>query len=264
MNDTKLESLALALVLTATASVLPACDSPADSDEIVANLVAAGHAESEVVVEDGLVFIDGDLVSLEDSWEPIDEIDGPEAAPVANTSLQIGAWTFEWSYHGSIPNMYCTQIHEGADPHAWHDNYFCSSVNIGMAWSSAGAIPGMVCTQIHEGADPYTWNDNYLCLPPNAGVAFHWSPAGSPGSNSIQWLEPADPHTWNDNYLQIAPAPGDACAGQVFANNVAAQAGCPGVCSKFGLSSNGNWTNLPSTIAAAGCEVGAESVCWCS
>jgi hypothetical protein len=72
-----------------------------------------------------------------------------------------------------------------------------------MRWSSAGPIPGMRCTQIHEGADPHTWSDNYLCVPPHgAGASSSWSSAGPvPGMQCVQWLEPADPHTWADNYL---------------------------------------------------------------
>jgi len=112
---------------------------------------------------------------------------------------------FKWS-SGGIPSGYdCTQIHEGADPHTWHDNYFCwkkERKDPGMKWSSAGPISGMRCTQILENSDPHTWHDNYLCVPHSSPLHFSWSSAGPiKDASCIQWHESADPHTWDDNYL---------------------------------------------------------------
>lgn len=50
---------------------------------------------------------------------------------------------FAWNSAGPISGYHCTQILESADPHTWHDNYFCQIAgpgikNIGMRWSSAG------------------------------------------------------------------------------------------------------------------------------
>ncbi|BBN82254.1 hypothetical protein PA25_22390 [Pseudoalteromonas sp. A25] len=110
---------------------------------------------------------------------------------------------FTWSSSGAIPFMHCTHIVETADINGWHDNYFCSSQDIGMRWSSAGPIADMKCTQIVEPSDPHTWNDNYLCLPNSSEFGFQWSYAGSNSANAVQWSEPTDPHTWHDNYLTV-------------------------------------------------------------
>lgn len=107
-----------------------------------------------------------------------------------------------WSYGGPVPEKHCVQIHEGADPHSWSDNYLCSSSDLGIRWSSAGPIADMRCTRISEASDPNTWNDNYLCVPHSSPLEFTWSSAGPVGGKSCLKLdEPADPHTWDDNYL---------------------------------------------------------------
>ncbi|KZN67279.1 RICIN domain-containing protein [Pseudoalteromonas luteoviolacea] len=116
----------------------------------------------------------------------------------------VGGVSFVFKSFGIVPGMYCVQTLEPADPHTWHDNYFCSSQDIGMKWSYAGPINGMRCTQIKESADPHTWEDNYLCLPQDSDFLFSWNSAGKANmQKSVRWLESADPHTWDDNYLGI-------------------------------------------------------------
>eukprot|EP00587_Corethron_hystrix_P005031 CAMPEP_0113301580 /NCGR_PEP_ID=MMETSP0010_2-20120614/2751_1 /TAXON_ID=216773 ORGANISM="Corethron hystrix, Strain 308" /NCGR_SAMPLE_ID=MMETSP0010_2 /ASSEMBLY_ACC=CAM_ASM_000155 /LENGTH=482 /DNA_ID=CAMNT_0000155229 /DNA_START=355 /DNA_END=1803 /DNA_ORIENTATION=- /assembly_acc=CAM_ASM_000155 len=78
-----------------------------------------------------------------------------------------------------------------------------------MKWKSSGRIRNMRCTQIHEGADPHTWNDNYLCVPHSSKLRLSWSSAGRiRGKSCIRWVENSDPHTWHDNYLCADPTPG--------------------------------------------------------
>ncbi|MCF6442819.1 RICIN domain-containing protein [Pseudoalteromonas luteoviolacea] len=116
----------------------------------------------------------------------------------------LGGVSFTFKSFGKVDGMYCVQTVEPADPHTWHDNYFCSSQDLGMKWSYAGPIDGMRCTQIIELADPHTWQDNYLCLPNDSDYLFSWNSAGKGNmKNTVRWLEAADPHTWNDNYLGI-------------------------------------------------------------
>jgi hypothetical protein len=130
-------------------------------------------------------------------------LSSPAAAQTPDCERASGP--FAWSCSRPIPGMTCTQVVETADPHTWSDNYFCSTVDLGMRWSSAGPIPGMRCTQILETADPHTWSDNYLCVPHRVPVNFTWSSAGPlPGQQCVQWFEPADPNTWADNYLCYA------------------------------------------------------------
>jgi hypothetical protein len=113
---------------------------------------------------------------------------------------RIPAGSVKWSYAGPLPNMTCTKIDEPADPHAWGDNFLCSSTNLGLRWSYAGPIAGMTCTQVNEPSDPYTWHDNYLCAPRNLGL--RWSYAGPiAGMECVRVNEPSDPHAWGDNYL---------------------------------------------------------------
>ncbi|MCF2858380.1 RICIN domain-containing protein [Pseudoalteromonas sp. SMS1] len=119
-------------------------------------------------------------------------------------STSVGGVSFVFKSFGAVSGMYCVQTVEPADPHTWHDNYFCASQDIGMKWSYAGPIDGMRCTQIQESADPYTWEDNYLCLPQNSDFLFSWSSAGKANmKKTVRWHESADPHTWHDNYLGI-------------------------------------------------------------
>jgi hypothetical protein len=107
-----------------------------------------------------------------------------------------------WSQAGPIDGRYCTQLHEASDPHAWNDNYLCSTVDHGFRWSSAGPLSDMRCTQLHEYADPHTWDDNYLCVPTSSPLQLSWSSAGPiAGKLCTQVYEDADPYTWNDNYL---------------------------------------------------------------
>ena len=52
---------------------------------------------------------------------------------------------FKWHSAGPISGMTCLRILETADPHTWHDNYFCHASTpgiqgVGMRWSSAGNI----------------------------------------------------------------------------------------------------------------------------
>jgi hypothetical protein len=107
---------------------------------------------------------------------------------------------FAWSSAGPIPFMQCVNVNEGADPHTWADNYFCSDRNDGLRFSGAGPISGLTCVSVNEPGDPHTWNDNYLCN--SAGVNFQWSYDGPiPGRRCVQWTESADPDGWDDNYL---------------------------------------------------------------
>lgn len=78
----------------------------------------------------------------------------------------------------------------------------------GIRFNMNGAVPNSYCVQIKEGADPHTWNDNYLCIPPTSPYQFTWVYSNAlrdqqqkAGKSCIQWLEPSDPNTWNDNYL---------------------------------------------------------------
>ena len=110
-----------------------------------------------------------------------------------------------WSQAGPIPELYCRQWNEEADPHTWTDNFLCGARDYGLVWSNSGRVPGLNCVQILETADPHTWNDNYLCSAHDYGMA--WSSAGPlPNMACIQIYEHADPHTWNDNYLCFARA----------------------------------------------------------
>jgi hypothetical protein len=125
-------------------------------------------------------------------------------APLTNNLMQMLMY-FRWSSAGPISGMTCTQISEAADPHTWHDNYLCATMNVGLRWSSAGPISGMRCTHIVEGADAEgTWFDNYLCVPTSSSLRFQWSSAGPiRGVSCIQWYEGAEPAqtTWHDNFL---------------------------------------------------------------
>ena len=56
---------------------------------------------------------------------------------------------FKWSFAGPISGMTCERILETADPHTWHDNFFCHSSGpgiqgVGMRWSSAGIFKSLV------------------------------------------------------------------------------------------------------------------------
>jgi hypothetical protein len=102
----------------------------------------------------------------------------------------------------------CTQITEKADPHAWHNNWFCARRDFGIRWSQHGGIEGFRCTQVHEPADPHAWQDNYICVPQTSDLKFLWAFATSKrdeyekeGYTCVQWIEPSDPHGWHDNYL---------------------------------------------------------------
>jgi hypothetical protein len=57
---------------------------------------------------------------------------------------------------------------------------------------------------------------------------------------------------------------GDICAGQLYSDNAEAQMLCPAVCSDVELVFNGNWTDDPTNVSAAGCTAGSEAVCGCS
>ncbi len=112
---------------------------------------------------------------------------------------------FKWQSHGhpDKKKWSCVKVNEPADPHTWHDNFFCSSRNLGMRWTYNGTnYPNHERTQITEGADPHTWNDNYISVPKEFGLKFQWKSNGQhSGMQCTQWLEAADPHTWHDNYL---------------------------------------------------------------
>jgi hypothetical protein len=96
--------------------------------------------------------------------------------------------------------MHCVNFSEGADPHAWSDNYLCSPKDLGLRWSNAGPRTNESCIAINEPSDPHTWSDNYLCRAPLP--SFKWSNAGPlAGMRCVQFTEAADPDTWNDNYL---------------------------------------------------------------
>jgi hypothetical protein len=106
---------------------------------------------------------------------------------------------FAWSGAGPIPAMFCTNVNEGADPHTWADNFFCSFDDVGLQFSSAGPVPGKACTSVDEPGDPHTWVDNYIC---SNGPRFSWWYDGAPaGARCVQWSESADPHGWDDNFL---------------------------------------------------------------
>merc|ERR1719233_324519 len=116
------------------------------------------------------------------------------------SNLPVWPDDFKWNSAGKPADYNCIQIHEGADPHTWHDNYFCwrnFKRNPGIKWSSAGKIRNMRCTQIHEGSDPHSWHDNYLCERHDSPYWFRWYSVGKPrGRSCIQWIESSDPHTW--------------------------------------------------------------------
>jgi len=127
------------------------------------------------------------------------------ALGIANASLPAWPTDFKWSSAGIPLGYNCAQIYESADPHTWHDNYFCwksYKANPGIRWNSAGPIDDMRCTRILESVDPHTWHDNYLCVPWSSPYRFSWSSSGEiTGKSCIKWVESADPHTWNDNFL---------------------------------------------------------------
>lgn len=120
---------------------------------------------------------------------------------------------FTWSCYRR-PSGHCVQILEAEDPDAWHDNYLCSSKDIGLEWSFAGRVEGKQCIQIYEHAEPesHAWHDNYLCWSAAKAprLTMTWTQAGEPKPGCVQWLEPSDSHAWSDNYLchryQAAPA----------------------------------------------------------
>ena len=109
-----------------------------------------------------------------------------------------------FSYFGPLPGWNCTQVTEPADPHGWHDNYFCSKESLGFRWSSAGRRSGMRCTKINEAAEHNScdWKDNYLCVPKASSIQLVWSQDGAILERScLSWNEPSDPNAWNDNHL---------------------------------------------------------------
>jgi len=71
----------------------------------------------------------------------------PEPNGAAAATLPVPMWP----YAGALPGWACTQWREDADPHAWQDNFVCSSVDTGLHGNSTEAIPGMGCTAITEG-----------------------------------------------------------------------------------------------------------------
>jgi hypothetical protein len=119
------------------------------------------------------------------------------------------AGPFTFSCDGEQPDLHCVNVDEPEDPDTWSDNYFCSTMDLGMQWSSSGPIDGMDCTAVSEAAEPEAaaWSDNYLCVPKQSPYAFSYSSAGPiEGKTCVQWNEPADTGgSWGDNYVCADP-----------------------------------------------------------
>lgn len=125
----------------------------------------------------------------------------------ADQATTVDNVTFVFSHTGPVDQMHCVSVNEPAEPssHAWQDNYFCTSENIGVRWSVAGEIASMSCTQIREASDPHSWTDNYLCLPKDSRFQFAWYSSNVPNiSTKVRWNEPSDPDTWSDNWLSVS------------------------------------------------------------
>jgi len=142
--------------------------------------------------------------------EPVAELEPLRPLQLLDRGPEVRELHDYLARYGYFPNpelgRTCTPITEGSEPaaHTWHDNYLCTTANLGIRWSSAGPIAGMRCTQITEGAEPaaHTWHDNYLCVPNDSSLRFSWSSAGPIGGKTCtQWDEGSDPHTWMDNFL---------------------------------------------------------------
>lgn len=95
-----------------------------------------------------------------------------------------------------------------------------------------------------------------------SGGAGQLPPQGSSGPPASQY-ELTDMSWWLA--VEVPALTPDVCAGQSFADNDAAQAGCPSVCTTQSpaLSFTGGWTNAAANVVAAGCSAG-QSVCGCT
>lgn len=95
-----------------------------------------------------------------------------------------------------------------------------------------------------------------------SGGAGQLPPQGSSGPPVSQY-EFTDMSWWLA--VEVPALTPDVCAGQSFADNDAAQAGCPSVCTTQSpaLSFTGSWTNAAANVEAAGCSAG-QSVCGCT
>ncbi len=177
----------------------------------------------------------------------------------ATTDFSSGIFTF--SSDGPIDDQTCVHLDEPKDAKNWKNNYFCSTVDIGMRWSSEGPIAGMDCTNIDEPKDetPAAWADDYLCLPKDAPYTFSWYSTGAPdGQACTRWYEANDlKGSWGDNYLCASPqgTDGKQYEGDDPEGNYA-EPGCSSAThSPSGDESSGSSSLL--TVAAAAIAAGA-------
>lgn len=121
---------------------------------------------------------------------------------------------FIWSHWGQLEGYNCLKIEEKADPHPWHDNYFCytgDKRDPGFQFHTNGRqkAANKECVKISEpwdGEDRGTWHDNFLCLDAHAPYEFSWfwhgrDLADREDLECIRWIEPEDPLGWDDNFL---------------------------------------------------------------
>ncbi|MFZ5479073.1 MAG: hypothetical protein ACOZNI_20050 [Myxococcota bacterium] len=125
-----------------------------------------------------------------------------EAAARRTVASVTFSGVLAWSANGPIEGLHCLSFDEPADPHAWSDNYFCTSEDRGWQWFVQGDPgAGMNCIQISEPCDAGAWSDNFLCAPVGQPT-MAWSYENPvPGGLCVQVNEPADPDCWADNYL---------------------------------------------------------------
>lgn len=127
---------------------------------------------------------------------------------------------FTFSCDGTQPGLHCANVDEPSDPDTWSDNYFCSSLDLGMQWSYTGPIAGMDCTAVNEASEPLAaaWADNYLCVPPQSPYALSYSSAGPiAGKSCVHWNEPGDlANSWQDNFVCTQPVHAFSAGGFSF------------------------------------------------
>jgi hypothetical protein len=137
----------------------------------------------------------------------------------ASCDRSAGGFTF--SCDGKQAAMTCVSVNEPADPESWSNDYFCSTLDIGMKWSSAGPIDGMTCTQVGEPSSKYAaaWADNYLCVPPQSPFAFAFSSKGKiAGQSCVEWNEPSAA-SWSDNFVCSTRVNAFSAGGFTFSSN---------------------------------------------
>lgn len=147
-----------------------------------------------------------------------------------------------------------------SDPMAIWQNYEM----IGGIWTKGGAPSGNPpVPNTYYAADPTSLQRGSLQLANMTMETFQQGePSQIPNCFGCHNYTPSTPlgvsHIERKLFTSI-----DVCAGQAFASNVQAQAGCPAICRAKNLTFKGDWTNAPTNVAAAHCRVGAESVCGC-